>query len=275
MYGSSGCTRWTTLLHDFKEAYKLREKVKIDQMKAKYQHYIDDQSKPTLHSLFDTFISMKAHGLPMPKDVSDQDLRDLENHASSLWFHLYINNIEAPRLYIGRLLGEIHDRMEQARTAPADSVKMAIYSGTPSVEEFCGFLLVIGHDTTLGPILGALDVADGRWPPYGSHITFELFRSKLAAKDIDVEEEKKMKTATTTTKRNATVDGNHFVRMKYNGKMLSLPFCTAQTNRHHPEDPTLCTFDAFQEAIKKAIPVDLEAECKEKPVPREEKDRLI
>lgn len=36
------------------------------------------------------------------------------------------------------------------------------------------FQLFSGHDTTVGPILAYFEVYDGVWPPYASHLQFNL-----------------------------------------------------------------------------------------------------
>jgi hypothetical protein len=46
------------------------------------------------------------------------------------------------------------------------------------------FSLISGHDTTIFPILAALGVFDGLWPPYAARIVFELYstvRLKLSS----------------------------------------------------------------------------------------------
>ncbi|KAF8928361.1 Acid phosphatase-like protein 2 [Dissophora ornata] len=45
------------------------------------------------------------------------------------------------------------------------------------LEAAAPFLLYSGHDTTLLPLLGMLDSADMRWPPYASNLIFELWSS--------------------------------------------------------------------------------------------------
>ncbi|CAN0385483.1 unnamed protein product, partial [Hapterophycus canaliculatus] len=37
------------------------------------------------------------------------------------------------------------------------------------------FVLFSGHDTVVAPLLAALGAYDCRWPPYASHVAFELW----------------------------------------------------------------------------------------------------
>ena len=93
-------------------------------------------------------------------------------------------------------------------------------------------------------MLGAFEVGSDRWPPFASNITLELFEDE-----------------TPTTSRTQSKPKAHYVRFKYNANALALPYCAAVSSRHHHQDETLCTLDAFLELMNDAIPKDYQREC--------------
>ena len=77
---------------------------------------------------------------------------------------------------------------------------------------------------TVIPILVALQVDTMEWPPYASMMLVELF--DLAAKN--------------------------YVRVTYNGQVLSLPFCGSQT---------LCDFETFSGYLGSVTPSNPAQQC--------------
>ncbi|KAI9297430.1 phosphoglycerate mutase-like protein [Neoconidiobolus thromboides FSU 785] len=65
-----------------------------------------------------------------------------------------------------------------------------------------------GHDTSVTPLLGALNSTEMRWPPYSSNIQFELWKK----------DSKKCKS------KNSILN-QYFIRMFYNGKSLVTSWC--------------------------------------------------
>jgi acid phosphatase len=59
------------------------------------------------------------------------------------------------------------------------------------------YALFSGHDTTIAPLVSLLGNFDGFWPPYASNLVFELSEE----------------------------NGNHFVRVFYNDKEITVPGC--------------------------------------------------
>lgn len=47
------------------------------------------------------------------------------------------------------------------------------------------FALFSGHDTVIAPLLAALGAYDCHWPPYASHIAFELWSKPAKASGVD------------------------------------------------------------------------------------------
>ena len=78
------------------------------------------------------------------------------------------------------------------------------------------------------PILAALQVDNGVWPPYASMILMELY---------------------------GVAGSNYSVRVIYNGKVLQLPFCGSKT---------LCDFKTFSNYMSTVTPSDPAKQCLQK-----------
>jgi acid phosphatase len=162
MYANGQCKKWRHIVNKFKDAYRKSNTEHIKQMQAKHNHFLSDTTKPNLHALYDTFIAVYAHGMPLPSGLKPADIVELEIHAQNLWFEVYRKNQEAVRLSIGRFVNELKHKMDK-RVNGESEVKIAVYAG---------------HDSTIAPLLGAFDVNDGKWPPFAANIVFELFENE-------------------------------------------------------------------------------------------------
>lgn len=74
-----------------------------------------------------------------------------------------------------QLVGDTFDKMIKK---PLESPLM---SAAPPFLSICFYLklcrtMYSAHDTTLLPLLVALGMYDGRWPPFASYIAFELYQ---------------------------------------------------------------------------------------------------
>ena len=113
------------------------------------------------------------------------------------------------------------------------------------------FAIYSGHDSTIGPLIIIFNAFDHRWPKFNSHLTLELFESK----------EKSEKSL--FSKLFSSAQDNHYIRVKYNDKILELPACQ-NDDQHHPNDKSLCTLKAFLTLIDSHIPKDYIQECLDK-----------
>lgn len=115
-------------------------------------------SSPRANGILDTLWVARAHGMPLPRELEGQDMFDtLERAVVHEWFDAYKDR-EFGQLSMGRLLGDLREKMEDKVKDPREAkekLRLSVYS--------C-------HDTSLGGILRALDVFDGRWPPFTSHV---------------------------------------------------------------------------------------------------------
>ena len=120
-----------------------------------------------------------------------------------------------------------------------------------SVQRILGLLNVTSFYSTLAPVLISLGAFDNRWPPFSSVVALELFQ--------DVAQSKPSWTSWLTG--TAAVDA-HYVRVRYNDKVLELPGCQAQGKHHAGGDASLCTLKAFMEIVEDQVPKDWLEECK-------------
>lgn len=231
LFANSSCRRFEQLLHEFQESYKKQQSEHIHKLEDKYQRLLNEPTKPNLHALFDTFIAMEAHERPLPAGVHAPELLELEKHSMQLWFQVYNERLQASRLAIGRFLHE----MLQGQHGMDQAVK-----GAKASSAYTKFAIYSGHDSTLAPLLGAFRIGDGRWPPFASHVTFELF----------------------STPKEVRVPQDYYVRVKYNDRVMEVEHCLSASDKHHPKDRSLCTLEAFKEAARQAISEDYETECR-------------
>jgi acid phosphatase len=82
----------------------------------------------------DTLVAAKAHGFQLPPDIDDELLEDLAEVVTHEWFAGAMQNEEISRLSLGRLMGDIRDRMVRKvngtdKLVGEQDLKMAIYSG--------------------------------------------------------------------------------------------------------------------------------------------------
>lgn len=143
-------------------------------------------SHPRLSGIMDTISSTLAHGpqTRLPKEFYDQKGLDIIDKISvEEWFSGYQESQEYRAVGIGALMGDIVSRM-------VGSVEKNSNDGLAEIGEVNGtvargrggekgikFGLSGCHDTTLAATLVSLGAfGNERWPPYTSHIAFELFQ---------------------------------------------------------------------------------------------------
>lgn len=85
------------------------------------------------------------------------------------------------------------------------------------------FSLHSGHDTTISPLLEALGIHDGVWPPYASRINFELYRNKKSP--------------------------SYYLRILYNGKDLT---SLVELCKNGLEEG-MCKFETFVSSVENTL----------------------
>ncbi|KAI8332391.1 histidine phosphatase superfamily [Chlamydoabsidia padenii] len=228
MYANPSCLRLRQLAKQFQEKVKVMHKDLSVSLTERLKEHVDSvslDSHPSANGIFDTVVAAKIHGFDLPKAFDDKVIRDLEQIVVHEWFYGHMVSKEVRRLGLGRLMGDISDRMVRRATRTdlegEQDYKLAVYSG---------------HDTTIAPLLIILGGYDNRWPPFGSSILFELYKTKDDNK-------------------------TNYVRVKFNNKNLELPGCAEKGNHHSNGDQSLCTLEAFMNIVKDQIPEDWTAEC--------------
>jgi len=130
--------------------------------------------------IFDWLFARHSHGYPLYPGVSDEQQQQVFDQANWYMANLYsAHNVS--RLGLGYFLTEIIQNMRD-------------FQANPKLEPFRLFL---AHDTSVGPLLIALRIFDGQWPPYASHIEFGLWKNKT--------------------------DGEFYVTVGYQGQYINLP----------------------------------------------------
>eukprot|EP00003_Mantamonas_plastica_P022108 TRINITY_DN3704_c0_g3_i2.p1 TRINITY_DN3704_c0_g3~~TRINITY_DN3704_c0_g3_i2.p1 ORF type:complete len:409 (-),score=131.13 TRINITY_DN3704_c0_g3_i2:45-1271(-) len=199
-------------------------------------------------SVHNTLSSVMVHGHKMPEEIDYETLDQAEFEALHDFARRFDGEtgLEMCRVGIGRFIGEIKDKMD-AKIEGKSDVKMALYAG---------------HDSTLLPMMMALQLLDGqRYPQVASILMFELYR--------DVTNDKR------------------FLRVVYNGKDMKMKMCpqyrlergqdgsgnkvtkvtgvvpgNTENREEKVEEVMLCEWECatkFLEAV--VIPKDYDVEC--------------
>ncbi|KAF2276829.1 phosphoglycerate mutase-like protein [Westerdykella ornata] len=160
-------------------------------------------SHPRLSGIMDTINATDAHGgdTKLPREFYDERARDIiDRIAVEEWFAGYQESAEYRALGIGALMGDIVSRMagkaERYSSAGIEEVGGEDRGGGEEVGRGRGrgrggevdikFAMSGCHDTTLAGVLTSLGAFEGeKWPPFTSHIAFELFRKKDNEKAIE------------------------------------------------------------------------------------------
>jgi len=234
-------------------------------------------SHPRLTGVMDTVNATLAHGsaTKLPKEFYDEKLiSHMDRICTEEWFAGYTMSNEYRKLGIGGLVGDIVQNL--VKRTQNESFKVSLNG--------C-------HDTTLAATLasfGAFDVEKDQWPPYTSSISVELFKSRSATgastptSPSGTVWPSKEKTwwyslfssassspspASSTRKSLAEMSAteksgldNHFVRLRYNDRPVTIPFCKLPGN-HRAGDESFCTLAAFKEVADSFTPKDWKKEC--------------
>ncbi|KAG0317209.1 Lysophosphatidic acid phosphatase type 6 [Dissophora globulifera] len=209
------CPRIQQLVDSIQRDSKILRHIALDQHSFQTQLSEMVQAGPTkmnqmssnnmiiMEDLVDAILPRVCHGFPLQCDVGRNDDDAARNQrqgdesrcitaamADECLIVLAAQNEENWRdgkgirellqLGIGSLTGDIRANLQDAVQEPGASVHAP-------------FRLYSAHDTTLLPLLGMLDSADMRWPPYASNLVFELWKSPTK---------------------------EHFVRVLYNGRVV-------------------------------------------------------
>ena len=241
-------------------------------------------SHPRLSGIMDTINSTLAHGpqTRLPLAFYDSRGRDtIEKIGVEEWFAGFQESNEYRTVGIGGLAGDIVARMVgSAENSGNDGLlEVGGEDGSPGTgrggDKDVKFGLSGCHDTTLAAILASLGCFQGgKWPPYTSHIAFELFREAdpgtqsvnsgrldetVATRVAHKQNQSRLgafftsssqaKLATETISRKPVNELNarelrklkgHYVRVRYNDQPLVIPGCRSP-GKHLDGDESFCT----------------------------------
>lgn len=127
--------------------------------------------------LLEVFMSHVCHGLGLPcvqpsttggsRSSRDCVTWDMVNGA---WRQLDVSGEQKVQRYDGRFLGRL------ASYPLLHEILQNFVSIAEGGESNKAFFLYSGHDKTVAALADGLGLGDGRWPPFGSHLVFELLK---------------------------------------------------------------------------------------------------
>ena len=232
----------------------------------------------------DTINSTLAHGpaTRLPSPFYDPKGRDIiEKIGVEEWFSGFSESNEYRKVGIGALAGDIVTRMlgNVERSGNDGLLEIGGADGSQGAgrggEKDIKFGLSGCHDTSLAALLASLGCFEGeKWPPYTSHLAFELFRESGADREsIDGERLDRPATATAAHQQKqgvlSTLFGSggktkvategmarktidelsatereklkgHYVRIRYNDRPVVVPGCRLP-GKHLDGDESFCT----------------------------------
>jgi acid phosphatase len=231
-------------------------------------------SRPRLSGVMDTINATDAHGpqTRLPKEFYDPKARAIIDRISvEEWYQGYIESKEYRALGIGGLAGDVVARMVgNAEKKDALGIGETGGEGTENIgigrggEREIKFGMSGCHDTTLAATLASLGCYEGeKWPPFTSHIAFELFKKTAAAAPKIEKTTQQQQTSLWSrffglASKPPALDGigrtplselspsqkesldEHYVRVRFNDRVMNIPGC-AVPGKHLQGDESFCT----------------------------------
>jgi len=247
LYGNMlGCRRLAALNVEFAHAAAIAMRHTLEPLDEKLSKYIGGRpiridGSPRASGILDTVRSASANGVKVPAEFENKTTLDtLERAVVTEWFAGYKTE-EFRRLAMGRLLQDLGNKMgAKAEKGSKDHLKILVHST---------------HDTAIAGLSQTLDVFDEKWPAFTAYISFELFRKTVPAQSNSL-----LQNLSSIVHWASRTRSEHYVRMRYQNRNLSLPICADEGN-HLEGSPEFCTLTAFQKRVAELTPKDWEAEC--------------
>ena len=307
----AGCRRFGQLSRAFAQraAERWNDSDDMQYLSSLFSKYMPDQAKvavdsrPRLSGIMDTINATDAHGpaTKLPKVFYDPKARAIIDKISvEEWYSGYTESAEYRMLGIGALLGDVTARMAGSiEGRGADGLlEIGGSEGGRGGETKIKLALSGCHDTTLAAALSALGAFGGeKWPPFSSHVAFELFR-KRAGEEVASPTRPVTPSLNTsappaagtwwsslfgrtssppssttsppdgiarkplsslTPSQRASLD-NYYVRIRYNDKIMQIPACQA-AGKHFEGDTSLCTLETFKGVVDAMTPKSWKTAC--------------
>lgn len=308
----SSCRRFSQLSKAFAQrtADRWNESHEMEYLNSLIGKWMPDNSQvkvdshPRLSGIMDTVNSTLAHGpaTRLPSPFYDPKGRDIiEKIGVEEWFSGFSESNEYRQVGIGALAGDIVARMVGSVEKSGNDGLLEIGGEDGSQgagrggEKDIKFGLSGCHDTSLAALLASLGCFEGeKWPPYTSHLAFELFKeSEADRKSIDGEKLDRPATATASHKQNQGALGTlfksggktkiategiarkttdelsttereklkgHYVRIRYNDRPIVVPGCKL-SGKHLGGDESFCTLEAFKAIVDGFTPKNWKQAC--------------
>ena len=283
----ASCRRFAQLSRAFAQrtAERWNDTEDMQYLSSLFSTYMPDNgkvavdSRPRLSGIMDTINATDAHGpkTKLPKTFYDPKARAIIDKISvEEWFKGYTESAEYRMLGIGALLGDVTSRMTGSVEKKTSDGLLEIGGDDGNLGRGRGGetnikLALSGcHDTTLAAAMASLGAFEGEnWPPFTSHVAFELFRKRntqsaarttpnlqqnatpksqgwwsslfgiVVAKTAQSESiARKPLSELTVAQREKLND--YYVRVRYNDKVMQVPGCVPE-GKHFEGDTTLCT----------------------------------
>lgn len=158
----------------------------------------------TLPSIADDFITRICHESELPCGPSScMTKRQLAQVIHNLDLVTEIDHKPIAPLAMYPMLKRMQQNMDRITKNSTNAIK---------------FSLMFGHDSTISPLLYALNIHDGKWPRYAARVVFELWQSLKKKSE-------------------------YFIRVLYNGDVVTskLQFCS------HSNMDQLCPYNSFED----------------------------
>lgn len=237
----------------------------------------------------DSINATLAHGpdTRLPDDFYDERVRKIiDRIVIDESFGGYSVSRELRMLGVGQLVGDIVlkmvDQVEWSRKYDMLQ-ELSVQSNAPPRLSLLGC-----HDRTIGIVLASLGCLsrNEKWPPFTSHIIFELFCKRRTPSPSMNEGARWLWGSATTSLTSITNQGDageprgigqrpvkkltteevqeldeYFVRVRYNDRIMTIPGCRAE-GKHFDGDASLCTLSAFKSIVDKFTPRSWKFACK-------------
>ncbi|KAI5289630.1 hypothetical protein KEM54_003524 [Ascosphaera aggregata] len=220
----------------------------------------------------DTLNASLAHGpdTRLPSEFYDEKVREyIDKISIDEWYSGYREDVEYRRLGIGGLWGDITRRMKAVALKGGwrPGVNVDLDHKEPKEAPAVKLALNGCHDTTLASLLASVGAYNNeKWPPFTSSVIVELFRRSTSPSTPVPEASNGIisrltGSAAAVQKAKEAALQNHYVRLRFNDKVMRVPGCALPGN-HLEGDTSFCTLAAFMEITEKFRPKDWKAECR-------------
>jgi len=211
---TGGCPRLTKLIEEKKSSPEWKKQMEKVKKTLTKMNSIAGRDWDGLYKHSDVLHPLFCHNMSLPcRDgvcVTMEDLQVVHDGADFEMTFQFTTD-EIARLSVGIFLHELRNRMVNSTTS-----KAPVYA------------LYAAHDFTIAQLFQAFHLGISIWPPYASHVLFELWK-KPNSQDMAV-------------------------RVLYNGEIMKIPGCTLGGG-------SVCSLEEFDKILDTRLKVDSFQDC--------------